>query len=63
MNRKVIQLWEPHLGLPAGLWRRVLALWSFAPVPFFRAFFDREDKRALTLRDGVSRGSDEKSCG
>jgi len=27
--------------LPAGMWRRVLALWGFTPVPFFAAF-DRE---------------------
>jgi hypothetical protein len=28
--------------LPAGGWRRVLALWGFTPVPLFRAFDSRE---------------------
>src|SRR5918998_4982977 len=28
--------------LPAGGWRRVLALWGFTPGPFFRAFDARD---------------------
>ena len=32
----------PKLGerLPAGGWRRLLALWGFAPVPFFSAGYE-----------------------
>ena len=32
----------PRLGtrLPAGGWQRVLALWSFTPVPFFSAGYE-----------------------
>ncbi len=38
-------------GLPTGSWPRILALWSFAPVPFFRAFDCEEETRLARVED------------
>ncbi len=38
-------------GLPSGFWPRILALWSFAPAPFFRAFDGEEETRLAGVED------------
>ena len=37
--------------LPDGGWRRMLALWGVASVPFFRAFHVSDREGALPLED------------
>ena len=37
--------------LPSGGWRRILALWSFAPVPFFRALEEETTTRLPWVED------------
>ena len=42
---------EPYGGLPTGFWPRILALWSVAPAPFFRAFDGEEETRLAGVED------------
>ena len=43
--------WESSGELSERVWSRVLALWSFAPVPFFRAFDSEEEMRLARVED------------
>lgn len=45
--------------LPSGGWRRILALWGFAPVPFFRAF-EREAATRLAWVEDHLRAAEER---
>jgi len=41
--------WEPPGRLPARFWRRVAVLWSFAPMPFYRAFDGEVEEPGLAV--------------
>ncbi len=54
-------------GLPAGMWRRVLALWGFTPVPFFAAFNDEVGeyvgyRETGSLQKGTNVGRGSSAC-
>lgn len=42
-----VRLPVPVVDPRVGGWRRVLALWGFAPVPFFKASGDEKEEYAV----------------
>ncbi len=51
--------WESPRRLPARFWRRVAVLWSFAPVPFFKAFGGEVEERGLAGVEDHLRAAEE----
>ena len=50
-----------HNGLPTSFWRRMLVLWSLAPVPFFAALDDEVDSME-ERKDAASVGRGSSGC-
>jgi hypothetical protein len=46
--------------LPSGGWRRILALWGFAPVPFFNAFEGETEATRLAWVEDHLRAAEER---
>jgi hypothetical protein len=51
--------WELPRRLPIGFWRRAAVLWSFAPVPFSRAFEGEAEEARLARVEDHLRATEE----